>query len=117
MPQNRRPVPIMPLILIGAGLVIIGGLLIWYLTTGRNQNPGNLVESLPTEDTYENIPRVGVKDAKAAYDLGTAVFVDVRDVQSYQQSHIKGALSIPLADIQDRLTELNRADWIITYCT
>ena len=45
------------------------------------------------------------------------MFVDVRDIASYQQSHIPGALSIPLDELASRKNELNPNDWIITYCT
>jgi rhodanese-related sulfurtransferase len=58
-----------------------------------------------------------VGDAKAAFDLEQAVFVDVRERAFYNESHIPGALSIPLNEIEARLGELNSSDWIITYCT
>jgi len=69
------------------------------------------------EDTFPEVQRVSLADAKTAFDTKTAVFVDVRDVDSYADSHIPGALSIPLAELNERLDELNRSDWIITYCT
>ena len=56
-------------------------------------------------------------NAKAAYDLKQATFVDVRDADSYANAHIAGALSIPLADLESRLKELDPNAWIITYCT
>ncbi len=34
--------------------------------------------------------------AKAAFDSGAAIIVDVRSPQAYEASHIKGAISIPL---------------------
>ena len=70
-----------------------------------------------TEDTYPEIPRVSLADAKTASEAGTAVFVDVRDGDSFAAAHIPGALSIPLFELENRPGELNRADWIITYCT
>lgn len=63
------------------------------------------------------IPRVRLEEAKAAFDTGAAVFVDVRSATSYEAAHIPGALSIPLADLEARLSELNPNQWIITYCT
>ena len=71
----------------------------------------------PAEDTYPEIPRVSLDDAKAAFEAKTAVFVDVRDGDSFAAAHIPGALSIPLFELENRPGELNRADWIITYCT
>lgn len=62
-------------------------------------------------------PRVSLGEAKAAFDRGAAVFVDVRSESAYAESHIPGALSIPLAELESRLDELNPDQWIITYCT
>ncbi len=78
------------------------------------------VQSAPTASTdipYPEIARVSLGNAKAAYDLKQAVFLDVRDAGSYADSHIPGAISIPLADLETRLGELNKTAWIITYCT
>ncbi len=103
---------------IGSILIIAAGLALIVLpgVTGAPPTPS------PTPTTALNIPdpeiaRVSPADAKAAYDAKSAVFVDVRDVGSYQASHIEGALSIPLADLPNRLNELKSTDWIITYCT
>lgn len=63
------------------------------------------------------VPRVSLEEAKAALDGKTAVFLDVRAAGSYAASHIPGALSIPLNELEGRLDELDPADWIITYCT
>jgi 3-mercaptopyruvate sulfurtransferase SseA len=71
----------------------------------------------PTENPYIEVPRVSLEDAKAAFDNGTAIFVDVRLSTSYQQEHIPGALSIPFAELKARIQELDPSQWIITYCT
>ena len=69
--------------------------------------------------TEADVPRVSVEDAVAAIHSGEAVVVDVRSAQAYQDSHIPGALSIPLAEIETNPTGVNldKAKWIITYCT
>jgi rhodanese-related sulfurtransferase len=60
-----------------------------------------------------------VEAAKAALDSGAAVVVDVRDPAQYEQSHVAGAISIWLEDIEANPTGLNvdKDQWIITYCT
>jgi ArsR family transcriptional regulator len=63
------------------------------------------------------VPRVTLAEAKAALDDGTAIFVDVRGDDVYALSHIPGAVSIPLNDLETRLDELDPEQWIITYCT
>jgi 3-mercaptopyruvate sulfurtransferase SseA len=45
-----------------------------------------------------------------------AVFVDVRGKDAYDQSHIKGAINIPLGDILTRVREIPPKTFIITYC-
>ena len=65
------------------------------------------------------VPRVPVEVALTALQSGAAVIVDVRSTQSYEASHIAGAISIPLAEIETNPTglDLEKNQWIITYCT
>jgi phage shock protein E len=44
--------------------------------------------------------------------------VDVRSAQQYAASHVKGAISIPLDEIDANPTglKLEKDQWIITYC-
>ena len=69
--------------------------------------------------TEADVPRVSLEDAVAAIESGEAVVLDVRSAQEYQASHIPGALSIPLAQIEADPNGLNldKDQWIITYCT
>ncbi len=73
--------------------------------------------AIPTEDAAIQIQRVNRVEAKAALDSGAAVFVDVRSAAAYADSHIPGAISIPLDELERRLDEFKRDQWIITYCT
>jgi hypothetical protein len=105
-------------------LVVGGFLLIIAAVILAMQNDPNPEVLLPTvgisnqgEASYPEIQRVSLEDAKAALDDNRAVFVDVRGASSYAESHVPGALSIPLLNLEDRLDELNPAEWIITYCT
>ncbi len=116
MPRKTAPNNnLVPLFLIGAGVVLIIGLIIWQLLP---QTPA----AAPTSPNNANIPyanvqRVGLAEAKAALDAKTAVFVDVRDLDVYQANHINGAINIPLGEFETRYRELNPNQWIITYCT
>src|SRR5258706_16414122 len=77
--------------------------------------------SSPSElpQTEADVPRISVENAKAAYDSGEAVFIDVRSASEYDAGHITGAMEIALADIESNPTGLNfdKDQWIITYCT
>ncbi len=110
-----------PIVWIVAGLVMVA-IAIALLATPSAPAANVAAPTRPpanqsAEDTYPEIPRVSLADAKVAFDAGTAVFVDVRDGDSYAAAHIPGALSIPLFELENRLGELNRAEWIVTYCT
>jgi hypothetical protein len=65
------------------------------------------------------VPRVTVEETIAAVQNGEAIIVDVRSPQAYQASHIPGALTVPLGEIETNPTGLNldQDQWIITYCT
>jgi hypothetical protein len=64
-----------------------------------------------------DVPRIPVAEARALYDSGEAVFVDVRDMASYGVGHIKGAQPIPLFQVASRAHELPSDKRIITYCS
>jgi rhodanese-like protein len=69
--------------------------------------------------TEADVPRVTAEEAKAGFDRGEAIILDVRDEGIYSLRHIKGALSFPLTDIEADPNALNvdKQQWIITYCT
>jgi 3-mercaptopyruvate sulfurtransferase SseA len=115
MTQNRKS--ILPIILIVFGGLLVLGTATWYIYTNASRPDLALVPTAVVEGAYPEIPRISVQDAKAAYDIGNAIFVDVRDPESYAQSHIVGAISIPLQDLPNRIQELDPQAWIITYCT
>jgi rhodanese-related sulfurtransferase len=56
------------------------------------------------------------KDLLRRARKGLAMVVDVRPAEEYQAGHIAGAISIPLAELQDRLAELPRDQEIVAYC-
>jgi hypothetical protein len=72
---------------------------------------------IPLSDA--EVERIPVELALTALQSGAAVLVDVRSAQQYQASHIAGAISIPLDEINANPTGLNldKDQWIITYCT
>jgi 3-mercaptopyruvate sulfurtransferase SseA len=82
--------------------------------------PSEAAHTIPAAlpQTEEDVPRVSVEEAKAAFESGQALIVDVRGVDYYAASHIAGALSIPLSRIEDDPADvsLDKTKWIITYC-
>jgi len=47
---------------------------------------------------------------------GEVLVLDVRPAQEYRSAHIPGALSIPLAELEQRLAKLPRRRQIVAYC-
>jgi hypothetical protein len=129
MSNKRNPTPMgspVPLILIGSGLVLIIGILLWQVLTSpqlgsvNNSASSGSTSSNPTVDLsipYSNVQRVSLADAKAAFDSKSAIFVDVRDADVYAADHIQGALNIPLGVFDAQYTQLDPNQWIILYCT
>ena len=66
-----------------------------------------------------SVPRVTVEEAKAALDSGEAIIVDVRGPDAFADSHVAGAISIPLGLVESNPAglDLDKEQWIITYCT
>lgn len=111
--QNR---PIVPIILISIGVLFLVVAVVSVLLLTSPEGPSSVDESAPGGKDLQ-VTRVDLLQAKAAYDDGSAVFIDVRDKAYYDSGHIPGSKSIPLSEIEDRHGELNRDDWIILYCT
>ncbi len=70
-------------------------------------------------DSQDDVPRIGVAEAKAAVESGQAILVDVRSAASYARQRAAGALSIPLSRFETdiKTIPLAKDQWIITYCT
>ncbi len=116
-PQSRssKSSPRWPLFLIGAGLVllaVVAGLALAPPASAPSPTP-----TQPPVVAQADIPRATLAEAKAAFDAGSATFVDVRDAGSYEIGHIVGAASLPLVQLDQNLGKLDKAEWIITYCT
>lgn len=69
--------------------------------------------------TEADVPRITVEETKLALNNGEAILVDVRSAESYAETHIAGAISIPLTGIENNPVNvpLDKNRWIITYCT
>jgi hypothetical protein len=70
-------------------------------------------DGLPSAD---DVPRIGLDEARSRVAAGEAVFVDVRAEGSYDQLHIAGALWLPVQDVAGSLDELPADKLLIFYC-
>jgi hypothetical protein len=135
---NRQPV--MPVIMVAAGVVLILGAVFWSMNIGRGRpaaegptsdeltgqpvQAGNLATLAPPSGAqpearipFPDIPRVSLEDAKTAFDAKSAVFIDTRGEPYFSTGHIPGAISMTDNEVLSRLNELDPNTWIITYCT
>lgn len=69
--------------------------------------------------TEAEVPRVSLEDALTAVESGEAIVVDVRSAEAYATSHVAGAIHIDLSEIEANPAglDLEKDQWIITYCT
>jgi 3-mercaptopyruvate sulfurtransferase SseA len=106
--KRSRVVPILT-ILIG---VLLIGLAVFVGLSGEDLSPAaTTTPPLSSQD----VPRISLEDAKAAFDSGEATFVDVRDADSYNYAHISGAINIPISELESRMDEIPMDNLIILY--
>jgi rhodanese-related sulfurtransferase/predicted transcriptional regulator len=67
---------------------------------------------LGPEDTEEVDREELMRRARA----GEVTVIDVRPAEEYAAGHIPGAVSVPLADLADRLDELSADRQVVAYC-
>lgn len=95
------------------------------LSPQPNPNIDSLQTTQPTSagnqppQSEAGVPRVSLEEAKAAFDIGAAIIVDVRSVGAFTASHIPGAVNIQLGEFEINITQIDlpKDEWIITYCT
>jgi rhodanese-related sulfurtransferase len=64
-------------------------------------------------DQLEPVTR---EELLARTDDGSVLVLDVRPKEEYQAGHIPGAISIPMAHLEERLGDLPRGTEIVAYC-
>lgn len=110
--KKKKNRALIPFILLGAVIILsIAGLILAdNFRQARIADPGEITNQ-------DDIPRVTVEEAYQAAMNGEAVIVDTRSEAEYQSSHADGAISLPLDQVEVRLSELDPDTWYITYCT
>lgn len=62
--------------------------------------------------------RITAAELKSLYDAGRVVVLDVRSAAAYRESHVTGALSVPLDQVAARAPELVKSGKpVVAYCT
>ncbi len=113
---NNRSGPAM--LMIGIGLIFVA--VAAFILLKPAQEEAATVPPPPAAEhriPYPDIARASISEAKAAFDSGSAVFLDVRGDAYYNTGHIPGAVSMAEDDVSVRVNELDPKAWIIPYCT
>jgi rhodanese-related sulfurtransferase len=66
------------------------------------------------EDTIDTLPAERVKQLMDAGEKMT--FIDMRPAKEYQQNRLPGALSLPIAEVANRFSEIPKTGRVVLYC-
>ncbi|HEX5595695.1 MAG TPA: metalloregulator ArsR/SmtB family transcription factor [Micromonosporaceae bacterium] len=117
--------------LLAAGLVSTrrDGTRIWYSLAGddvaglfanlRSVAQRHRPHVEPARRTYlgpDDTEQVDVADLLRRAEAGDIIVLDVRPAREYAAGHLPGAVSIPLEELADRLTELPMDREVVAYC-
>jgi 3-mercaptopyruvate sulfurtransferase SseA len=87
-------------------------------TAGASAAQSTTAIPSPPQNAEDKIPRVKVEEAKKMIAEGKAIIIDVRGVDAYKVSHIKGALDVPLTKLNEgEVKDLPNDKVIIAYCS
>lgn len=80
--------------------------------TTHDKTSMNAVDYFRTKLGFESTPHQLKNDMEAR----KVVLIDVRDPESYAQEHIAGAINVPLAELERKLSTLDKSKTLVTYC-
>ena len=74
------------------------------------------VERAARDYLGDDVDAIGRDELIARMRKGDVVLVDVRPHEEFEAGHIKGAKSVPLEELEDRLAELPADREVVAYC-
>ena len=90
-------------------------------TTNTNSTTVNSApNAAPKVDEHghaDEAARISLTEAKKEFDAGNAVFLDTRAEAAYNNEHIKGALNVTEATLEEKYKEIPKGKKIIAYCS
>ncbi|WP_375756296.1 ArsR/SmtB family transcription factor [Corallococcus exercitus] len=90
------------------------------LSSVRNVAEAQLADVQRVVDTYlgdrDGMAPVGREELLERARAHEVVVLDVRPAEEYAAGHITGALSIPLAELEERLKDLPKRREVVAYC-
>lgn len=96
------------------GLILPLSMLLFACSAGD----GSRSASKPTDEPTSGYHKITAQEAKMRIDQGTVTIVDVRRAEEYKETHIPGAILVPLDTIQDQMPESlpNKDAILLIYC-
>ena len=82
---------------------------------GTAKDVVNFAGYVATNLLHGDFKQVHAYDVRSLVEAGAAIF-DVREEDEYEQSHIKGAVNIPLSQLRDRIDEFPKDRDIYLHC-
>jgi len=99
-------------------LLTLAGMVACNSAEKKAPSPGPIVSQTPgPKAPTDGIRRITVVELRELMARNEAVVIDVRNQQSYDLSHIKGAKLIPVESTANHIDELPRDKLIVTYCS
>lgn len=100
-------------------LLSLAGLTACNSAENTNISGGPVLPPVPAGKAAapDGIRRITVVELKDLLAKGQAVVIDVRNLESYNQAHIRGARLIPVGDTLKHINELPKDKLIVTYCS
>ena len=109
LPKDIKKQNLTPVWIILAVVVFVVGALVYQ---GVRELSGN-----PILSSQDDVPRMTVEEVRDAVENHGAVLLDVRTEGQFAASHITGAISTPVTDLDAYVSGLDKDAWYITYCT
>ncbi len=93
----------------------VGRVWVFPLDVGRVFRPAGQETDL---NDVSRVPRVTIDELKKLMASGRVVIIDVRSAEAYRDSHLAGAISMPLDTITERAKDLKSfTKPLVTYCS
>ncbi|MGA8854730.1 MAG: rhodanese-like domain-containing protein [Christiangramia sp.] len=65
---------------------------------------------------YDHIERISAKDFEKMYLIGKPTVIDIRKKSEFNSEHVRGAINIPLNEINKHLNEIPKDEFFLVYC-
>jgi hypothetical protein len=103
-------------ILVLFGIILEIGCMPQEPSVNPSEIPADVTES--TNSYLPEIPRISVEGLNEKINTNSNILIiDTRSEKAYDKSHIIGAISMTLADMEEPYIDLDGYDEIVTYCT